>query len=1040
MSYNDRDNKNKSFDRKGSFGRKPAGKRPSARRDGDGCDASFGDGRRPRRSFGDRDEKRAFKRNDGERRSYGRRDDDDRPSFGKSRRSSAFGDRARRDFGSYRDDRHDRKPENELFRRPNPRRFKGLFDLSAPENQPRARRRDFEENDFSERRSRRSFDDRETGFGSDRPRKFTDRRADDGKRPFSKNKPGKTGGKKRFEEPAALPIPKVTGRKPELLAPVGSREMLRAALENGADSVYFGLGNFNARLRGTNNFDTADLPALMRELHQRAVNGFVTLNTLIFCDELPEAADLARACSDAAVDALLIQDLGLAWLLSRLTPQLPLHASTQAALTCPEAVHATNAWSLPFVRTVTPRELNMKQLAQMVDESTIEIEAFVHGALCMSYSGLCNASLAMGGRSANRGVCAQACRLPYTVFVDGMPLHDPEGVPFPLSPNDLCAFPLLGDMISAGVSAMKVEGRLKSARYVAGVVSAYRAGIDEAMPAHALAHPLRPTMTDTIRRKLEMTFSRGLSTGYMAGTDHRAFVEGRTPKSHGMLIGTVTYVGRNGLVEVDLTSSLRTGDGVVFECGNRPESAEEGGRVYTISKGTKRFDNVAPLPDKPMRVNLSFGRNAINISRIKPGAAVCKTSDVDLEKELDATYTSELISYQRPIVAEVSGQVGEPLKLTLRDGLDNEVTVVDTENADWANDRPLTEETLTVQIGRLGNTPFRLRRLEATIGENLMVPLSRLNELRRRAVNELLEKRASRNIGRPSNPDALAELRAEIRAEFADDFAAAPAPPKQTKISVLCRDLEQIKAVLMLEDIPLDTIYAELDDPREYAEARALIPADGPRFGRVTLRTIKPGETHYIRNLLTAAPDAILARNPAAWQVLRRNGSDLPLVADFSMNAANDLTVALLRRNGFERVVPALELEAKEIVALCAATCPAWLEPVVYQQIPMFYTEHCLYCKYTAPAGAVAFPDCERQCEQKVITLRDRKNVDHIVKADDACRNTVYCGEPRSMIADIPSLIRAGVRRLRVDFVNEDSATVRDIVRQCYETAAETEL
>ena len=249
---------------------------------------------------------------------------------------------------------------------------------------------------------------------------------------------------------------------------------LRAAVENGADAIYFGLqGGFNARAREA-NFSLAELPELMTFLRSRGVKGYLTLNTLIFADELEEAERTARAAVAAGIDAVLVQDLGLLRLLGRLCPELPLHASTQMTLSSGECIHEVEALGLR--RVVLPRELSIDQIAAIRRQTAVELEAFVHGALCISYSGQCLASLSLGGRSANRGQCAQPCRLPYQVICDDR-LRD-RGRSYPLSPHDLAAYDRLPQLIAAGVSALKIEGRLKPPEYVASVTRHYRAALD----------------------------------------------------------------------------------------------------------------------------------------------------------------------------------------------------------------------------------------------------------------------------------------------------------------------------------------------------------------------------------------------------------------------------------------------------------------------------------------------------------------------------------------------------------------------------------
>jgi putative protease len=264
---------------------------------------------------------------------------------------------------------------------------------------------------------------------------------------------------------------------PELLAPAGSEESLRAAVENGADAVYFGIAgpdNFNARVRAK-NIPREKLRETMAFLHQRGVRGYVTLNTLVFPNELAEIETLLREFVEAEVDAILVQDFGVARLAQRLCPTLPLHASTQMSLTAAEGIAL--AQELGIERVVLPRELSLEQIAELRRTTTVELEAFVHGALCISFSGQCYASLTLGGRSANRGRCAQPCRMPYTLL-DGQtdqPITEPKQL---LSPCDLAALPLLPQLIATGVNALKIEGRLKPPEYVAEVTKVYREAID----------------------------------------------------------------------------------------------------------------------------------------------------------------------------------------------------------------------------------------------------------------------------------------------------------------------------------------------------------------------------------------------------------------------------------------------------------------------------------------------------------------------------------------------------------------------------------
>ena len=368
--------------------------------------------------------------------------------------------------------------------------------------------------------------------------------------------------------------------KPELLAPAGDWEAMRAAVANGADAVYFGLSNFNARARAT-NFTLEELPEVMQFLHARNVRGFVTLNTLIFSDELPAVADFVKAVASAGADAVIVQDLGLVRLIKRIAPTLPVHASTQMTLTEPRGIEFVT--KLGVERVVLARELSLADIQKVTANTTTPVEVFVHGALCVAYSGQCLTSEALGGRSANRGQCAQACRLPYEMIVDGTP-RDLGDRAYLLSPQDLAAFDLIDPLIEAGVISFKIEGRLKGGPYVASTTQTYRKAIDAKLARHDFTLPRREQLD------LAQTFSRGLTPGFLEGNNHQKLVRGRFPKSRGIRSGKVAGFTKSG-VRVELCEAfddlVKAGDGVVFDLG-KPEEKEPGGRVWKVMAFTSR--------------------------------------------------------------------------------------------------------------------------------------------------------------------------------------------------------------------------------------------------------------------------------------------------------------------------------------------------------------------------------------------------------------------------------------------------------------------
>ena len=799
-------------------------------------------------------------------------------------------------------------------------------------------------------------------------------------------------------------------RRPEILAPAGDMEMMKAAVENGADAVYFGLETFNARLRAR-NFRIDELPSIMAWLHARGVRGYVTMNTLVFASELGEAAAALVACSDAGVDAVLVQDLGLAALAAAVTPGLPVHASTQMTLTCGEAVAAAATLGLKLARVVAPRENNLRELARMARGCEAEVEVFVHGALCVAYSGQCLTSEALGGRSANRGECAQACRLPYDLVVDGE-TRDLADVKYLLSPKDLAGWADVGALAGAGIASLKIEGRLKSPRYVAATVAAYRQALDRA-PDGAGGGGISPEA----REGLEMTFSRGFTGGYLHATDHQAVVEGRFPKKRGMYLGRVTRVNPgDGTVDIILEGPLKPGDGVVFD-GGHPESDEAGGRVFSIED--RRPAGRGGGADS---VRVAFGLGRVNWSLVAPDHRVWKTSDPALDKALENTYAGDRVRFRRPVDATVRGRSGEPLFLEFRDADGAVGRAVDTEPAEAARDRPLSMETLRAQLGRLGDTPFELAGLEVDFdGAALLVPFSRLNDLRRRAAAALTAVREGRGRDRQTFAGAEPALRDEFLGAGHSDLAAGG-----PTLAVLCRTLDQIRAVAGHPGV--STVYVDIEDVKKLREAGEEVHSAGcAAFVPASLRIVKPGEAGLVRLLTTCGADAVLVRNLASWEILRTVAPDLPLVADYSLNVANELTAGLLiARGGFRRLTPSYDLNIDQLKDLLTAAPAHWFEVVVHQRIPMFHMEHCVFCRFLSTG--TDFTNCGRPCDTHRVEVRDRVGSAHPVKADAGCRNTVYNAVAQSASEYVAGLAAAGVRHWRVELLDETPAQALSVV------------
>ncbi len=683
----------------------------------------------------------------------------------------------------------------------------------------------------------------------------------------------------------------------------------------GADAVYFGLAtptNLNARAKAK-NIALDELDDLMAWLHRRAVRGYVALNTLVFPDELEEAESILRSVVASGADAVIVQDFGLARLAHAVCPTLPIHASTQMSLTSAEGIGV--AESLGIERVILARELSIDDIRKVVQQTHVPVEVFVHGALCVSFSGQCLASRTLGSRSANRGDCAQPCRLPYRLVYDEPPRFPSAGeakrsleagrcAEYPLSPMDLAAYELVPDLIAAGVAALKIEGRLKSADYVSVVTSHYRQAIDAAMAGKS------PAFSEREIRQLEAVFSRGFCHGWLENSRGRRLATGVGP-------------------------------------ARRTSPAE------TMERTTRGQGRKIPL---------------------------------------------ELV---------VEAEVGRPLRVSGRTALGHHVEIESSQPLAAAIRHPLSESLLIEQFGRLGATPYRLAGLKATIVGRPLAPLSVLGQLRRAMIAQLDAAIAPAPRTTAAEPQVAALREALKHARHPVREAASP------RLRVLCRTPQQLHAVLACG---VRNVIADYSDLAGYDAAVSEARRNNAEICLATPRIQKPGELWAFAQVASHRPDAVLARNLAALSYF--HGEGLPVVADFSLNAANDLTVQWLRDCGACRVTPCLDLNRRQLEQLLDHARPEWLEIAIHLHVPMFHTQLCLF--RDAPAPKLKNPTaCHAACQGHVLSLEDRRGVRHPVMADALCRNTVYQAVPQSAAERVPKLIAKSVTDFRVELFDE---------------------
>ncbi len=813
-------------------------------------------------------------------------------------------------------------------------------------------------------------------------------------------------------------MPAPPPRRPEILAPAGTEEAFAAALASGADAVFFGLSEgFNARARST-AFSLLGLPGLVRRAHRANARVYLTVNTLVFEHELATLETFLRGVVASGVDALIVQDPATAFIARRLSPELRLHASTQMTISSAEG--ALFAATLGISRVVLPRELSTREIATFMRESPLESEVFVHGALCMSWSGQCLTSEAFSDRSANRGQCSQACRMPYQAVVDGEQ-RELGDLRYLLSPQDLAAHEALPELIDAGVHSLKIEGRYKGPAYVSSAVDSWRNWRDALLRGATDEDRLR--LEQDVQRT-QLIFSRGGSLGFLHGDNHQSLVVATTPKHRGIALGAVCEVrGRSAIVKLcaedGVRALLRPGVGVKFELVGRRDSEHDpenapGGPVF----GVRFFGED--------RVELGFGQPGPKLELVRAGDAVRLTGDPAVTRETEHRIAQPVLG-RIPLELEVEGRPGSSLCVTARARCFERSLVACVEStglleparAGAGLERPLLLE----KLGALGGTPFRLQELDVSrLSPGLHLPVSELKGLRRELVSRL-ERELAESI-RPLPPASLCvpELRAELSRASTED-AGPPA------LVPLCRTEEQLEAVIACGLGRGSEV--ELDWMEMVGLARAVERARGAGL-RVTLATVrvqKPGEEAFDRRLAGLTPDGVLVRHWGALMHFSQasrgsngTGRELIVHGDFSLNVTNSLTAHHLLGLGLKSITASHDLNRSQLLDLLQNVPRGRVALTLHHHIPTFHNSHCVYAHLLSTGRD--YETCGRPCERHRIALRDYAGHEHPVVVDVGCRNTVFNASAQSAAPLVPELLELGVRRFRVELVWEKAEEV----------------
>ena len=817
----------------------------------------------------------------------------------------------------------------------------------------------------------------------------------------------------------------------ELLAPAGNWEAFEAAIENGADAVYIGGKSFSARALAA-NFNDSEIKDAVRYAHIRGKKVFLAMNTLIFENELQKALEVAAKAYEYGVDALILQDIGFSSAINSFIPDLRLHASTQMTIYDTEGINILK--KMGFNRVVLARELSIEEIREIVDVARkldIEVEVFAHGALCISYSGQCLMSSFIGGRSGNRGCCAQPCRLRYKLACTKDNSHHEsraalEKSPlssYIMSPKDICALDILPQLINSGVTSLKIEGRMKSPEYVAVVTSIYRKYIDKIINLHNISQNQYVTGTandlykvdDEDRYRLFQIFNRGgFSKGYLEGKKSYSMMCFEKPKNWGIFLGTVVGLCKGTYrIKVKLDDDIEIGDGIEVWTGDNEDPSvvvtyirEKDKAVKSAQKG--QIVEIGDIKDK---------------SKIREGQKIYKTSSKKLLKEARLSFercTAQCV----PLKAHAILVRNKPATLIVSDYDGNEEIILSNAYPQDADAKPVTKTMIESWVRKTGGTPYFIKSFTAEIGEGLTIPALVINGMRRDALAKIDEKRARvirANVSIPS-VNCLSDIILPQKTEK-NNTVEKPA------ISIFVNTISKAFDDLGNSLVQADAIYIPFGEIVKGNNLNLLEKARN-RGANICVHIPVVAKNDYISLLKKYLP---ILRNKGFVKISVGNISTLEFVStiggfeifcDYSFNAVNSLTVLSLISKGACSVCVSPEAKHEQLQGLMRVA--NYCEYIVYGKIPLMTTEYC-------PVNAVMFyqksNDCRKYCFGKEHYLIDEKGRKFkIVKDPLSCRNMILSNKPLDFVDDIESMKLERFKSLKLMFWEEDLIKMNDII------------
>lgn len=797
--------------------------------------------------------------------------------------------------------------------------------------------------------------------------------------------------------------------KVEILAPAGNFEALIAGVENGADAVYLGGSLFNARHYAA-NFNDEELKKAVDYCHSKGVKIYVTVNILMFQRELEEAVDYVYFLYSIGVDAIIIQDIGLLYILQKVLPELPLHGSTQ--MTIYDSFGANFVWTQGIERVVLARELTLEEIKNISKNSPCELEVFVHGALCISYSGQCLFSSMIGGRSGNRGRCAQPCRLPYKlVEIKGKNVIEELEAPGEhlLSTRDLNTIKLIPELIESGAASFKFEGRMKRPEYVATVIKIYREAIDRYYREPNSYHVKPEELT-----ALEQIFNRDFTEAYLKKIPRADFMSYTKPNNRGLFLGRVVNV-KNNLAAVKLEEDLRLGDGLEVW-------VSVGGRKGETVKFIKLNNDYVEKAPKGSLVELELPQG------VRKGDRIFKTYDYELMEGAINTYKNIKGEIKINLKIKVDGGLGQKLRAIVSDEYGHEVEVFSDEVCQKAIKHPLTKEVLLKQLGRLGNTKYHLEDITVNLAGNIMLPLSELNKIRREFVSKLNEITIYNKRGNWVDEEKFKERKRNFFKKFKNDKVNRKV--NSIDISVKVGDYNSFNSII---DSGVDTIYIpittfknkkftlpQIKSSIEMGKEKGIKVI--PFLPKVIHLDMKVKINKMMDEIIKTEPDGIMVGNLGAIQYLYDHFPGTIIYGDYYLNVINWTAAKFLLDQGLVRISLSPELNFKEIEEFPFDVLQM-SECIVHGYLPLMVSRHCPVSSILGSCNNKGDLNCKKQ-----LAFKDRKNYLFPIEMDDNCLMYIFNSRVLSLLDNIQRFKTMGLRAIRLEMDRESEVVVKKVV------------